>query len=64
MRANTLWAVVERSNDGDSGFVLAEEVFYSRSEARQYLQSVKRDSFTPNPRNLFIRQLRVTNRRG
>lgn len=62
---NTLWCVVER-NDENNASVFAEEVFYSRREARDYLRKVKGEwsdnSFSP--RSLFIRQLRVTNKRG
>jgi hypothetical protein len=61
---NTLWCVVERFNDGESS-VMPDEVFYSRRDARDYLRVVKSQKATaPNPRNLFIRQLRVTNKRG
>ncbi len=59
---NSLWCVVERTVDG-SNQVLREEVFHSRSDARDYLSAVKNSGIS-RPRSLFIRQLRVTNKRG
>jgi len=61
--ANSLWAVVERSDADGGNYVLREEVFTSRQDARDYLSAVKRSGIT-RPRSLFIRQLRVTNNRG
>ena len=62
--ANSLWAVVERSDVDGGNFVLREEVFNSRQDARQYLSTIKREGIVDRPRSLFIRQLRVTNNRG
>jgi hypothetical protein len=62
--ANSLWAVVERSDADGGSFVMREEVFTTRSDARNYLREVKASGFAPRPRSLFIRQLRVTNKRG
>jgi hypothetical protein len=62
--ANSLWAVVERSDADGGNFVMREEVFTSRQDARDYLYEVKRSGVVDRPRSLFIRQLRVTNKRG
>jgi len=62
--ANSLWAVVERSDVDGGNFVMREEVFTSRQDAREYLRDVKRSGVVDRPRSLFIRQLRVTNKRG
>jgi len=62
--ANSLWAVVERSDVDGGNFVMREEVFTSRRDAREYLRDVKRSGVVDRPRSLFIRQLRVTNKRG
>jgi len=62
--ANSLWAVVERSDVDGGSFVMREEVFTSRQDAREYLRDVKRSGVVDRPRSLFIRQLRVTNKRG
>ena len=60
---NSLWAVVERSDADRGNFVMREEVFQTRRDARDYL-SVLKASGIERPRSLFIRQLRVTNKRG
>jgi len=62
--ANSLWAVVERSDVDGGNFVMREEVFTSRRDARDYLYGLKRMGLVDRPRSLFIRQLRVTDRRG
>jgi len=62
--ANSLWAVVERSDADGGSFVMREEIFTSRQDARNYLREVKTTGFAPKPRSLFIRQLRVSNKRG
>jgi hypothetical protein len=62
--ANSLWAVVERSDVDGGSFVMREEVFTSRQDAREYLRDVKLSGVVDRPRSLFIRQLRVTNKRG
>jgi|688.fasta_scaffold574433_2 hypothetical protein len=62
--ANSLWAVVERSDVDGGSFVMREEIFSSRQDARDYLSEVKRSGVVDRPRSLFIRQLRVTNKRG
>lgn len=62
--ANSLWAVVERSDADGGSFVMREEIFSSRQDARDYLYEVKRSGVVDRPRSLFIRQLRVTNKRG
>ena len=61
--ANSLWAVVERSDADGGNFVMREEVFTTRRDARDYLYTLKRAGIE-RPRSLFIRQLRVTNKRG
>ena len=61
--ANSLWAVVERSDVDGGNFVMREEVFQTRRDARDYLYTLKRSGIE-RPRSLFIRQLRVTNKRG
>ena len=61
--ANSLWAVVERSDADGGSFVMREEVFNSRRDARDYL-SVLKASGIERPRSLFIRRLSVTNKRG
>ncbi len=60
--SNPLWAVVERSNNG-CAHVFTGEIFYTRKDARNYLTNLKTIG-VKSPRNLFIRQLRVTNNRG
>lgn len=67
-KVNTLWCIVERSLDGSGEHrVMKDEVFRTRRDARDYLRAVKSNpnsSFCTKPRGLFIRQLRVTSKRG
>jgi len=64
-KVNTLWCVVERSLDGSGQHrVMKSEVFRTRRDARDYLTQLKSSGIVSAPRGLFIRQLRVTNKRG
>ena len=63
MRSNYLWCIAERQT-GSRVHVMAEEVFSNRADAREYLRSVKTQKLVSNPRSLFIRQVRVTSKRG
>ncbi len=62
--ANSLWAVVERSDEDGGNFIMRQEIFNSRQDARDYLYTMKRTGTIENPRSLFIRKLSVSNKRG
>ena len=78
MLSNNLWCIVERVNGGE--YVIPEEVFMNRYEARNYLREQKqkivylRNKYKnlegmggfANPKNLYIRKLSISanNRKG